>query len=384
MRGRTDVGASGGRPPTTTPRRRSRRPHRGGAPSSGAGAASPPIIGGDPSRSRHPAKRGDRDDGDRDRHPTRDDGSKERAGPPIRRDRSNGGTVAAPDGGATVPTAADDVLVRRVMAGGAVGAGGGGGGDDGTLLVDLPKERINDLPEVPYRRTKNAAVVVSNASESERAVCDIRAELMLSTAARRRRRREEGNGDGIPDDDDDDDDDENDANSFQYVGFDTETKPKFNRGGENHPPALVQIATESTAYLFRLTFGGGCVMTDSLMKLLSDPSVIKVGIGVLNDARELNRVHGRDCCGDGSSYLDLGPLAGMRWPNVRRTGLRNLTATVLGYRLSKAQQMKNWEMAHLTPAMEAYAAADAHVALDLLAAIVGEGRSIPKWMGNRT
>jgi hypothetical protein len=125
-------------------------------------------------------------------------------------------------------------------------------------------------------------------------------------------------------------------------------------------------------------------MTDSLMKLLSDPSVIKVGIGVLNDARELNRVHGRDCCGDGSSYLDLGPLAGMRWPNVRRTGLRNLTATVLGYRLSKAQQMKNWEMAHLTPAMEAYAAADAHVALDLLAAIVGEGRGIPKWMGNRT
>ena len=194
------------------------------------------------------------------------------------------------------------------------------------------------------------------------------------------------------DDDDDDDDDENDANTFHYVGFDTETKPKFNRGGENHPPALVQIATESTAYLFRLTFrraaygddGGECVMTDSLMNLLSDPGIIKVGIGVRNDARELNRVHGDGCCGDGSSYLDLGPLAGMRWPNVRRTGLRNLTATVLGYRLSKAQQMKNWEMARLTPAMEAYAAADAHVALDLLAAIVGGGRGIPKRMCNQT
>ena len=112
-------------------------------------------------------------------------------------------------------------------------------------------------------------------------------------------------------------------------------------------------------------------MTNSLMQLLSDTSIIKVGIGIRNDVRELERVYGIGTCGHGASYLDLGKLVGLRWPNIRRAGLRNLAATVLGYRLSKAQQMKDWEMSRLTPAMVAYAAADAFVALDLLAAIVG-------------
>jgi hypothetical protein len=138
--------------------------------------------------------------------------------------------------------------------------------------------------------------------------------------------------------------------SYHYVGMDTETRPKFVKGGENHPPALLQIATESTAYLFRLTFrrggGGGSTdqqqrrddaMTNSLMKLLSDTGIIKVGIGIHNDVRELERVYGIETCGcGGSSFLDLGKLVGLRWPNIRRAGLRNLTATVLGYRLSKA------------------------------------------------
>ena len=44
--------------------------------------------------------------------------------------------------------------------------------------------------------------------------------------------------------------------------------------------------------------------------------------------------------------------------------------------MSKAQQMKNWEMEHLTSAMMDYAAADAFVALDLLTAILGMRISI--------
>ncbi len=377
MRGGTNADAdaddTGGGPPPT-------RPRRSGPPTPGAGC--------DPTRSSSrgpPRRRGDRRNR-RDRPPRRRrrDGV---AGPGRdRREGSDGGT-AAPAAAAIVPPRGGGIAAAGGGTTGTVRAAGAGGGEDGGAhaalrylravagrhsdsgVVDVPKDRINDFPFVPYGRTKNAAVVVSTAAESERAVGDIRAEL-LSTAARRRRCR---GGDGIADRDDDDDD-EDGANSFQYVGFDTETRPKFHRGGKNHPPALIQIATESTAYLFRLTFrsaNGDCAMTDSLTKLLSDPDIVKVGIGIRNDARELECAHGRGCCGDGSSYLDLGPLVGLRWPGVRRAGLRNLAATVLGYRLSKAQQMKNWEEARLTPAMVAYAASDAHVALDLLAAIVG-------------
>jgi hypothetical protein len=40
-------------------------------------------------------------------------------------------------------------------------------------LINLPKDRIYDLPDVPYVETKNASVVVSTMTESERAVGDI-------------------------------------------------------------------------------------------------------------------------------------------------------------------------------------------------------------------
>jgi len=226
--------------------------------------------------------------------------------------------------------------------------------------VDLPKELINSLPSTQYPRTKNAIVVICTAIESDRAVANIRAEL-LST------KKDDHYGMSL--------------SSFHYVGFDTETRPKFYKGGKNHPPALLQIATETTAYLFRLVYvqgnhyrhnGTDTAMTTSLISLLSDPTIIKVGVGIHADIKELYRVYGPDTCGDGMSYLDLAPLVGQRWPAIRRAGLRNLTATVLGYRLSKAQQMRNWEMEHLTSAMMDYAAADAFVALDLLTAIIGD------------
>ncbi|KAL9185814.1 hypothetical protein ACHAXT_003591 [Thalassiosira profunda] len=162
--------------------------------------------------------------------------------------------------------------------------------------------------------------------------------------------------------------------SFQYLGFDIEVKPKYAKGDYHHPPALVQLATPTTAYLFRLTYQGmdaaATVMTEALLSLLADSTIIKVGVGIMKDVEDLKRAHGAHCCGDGTSYLDLGHLVKTRWPKIQRPGLRNLTATVLRFRLSKAQQMKNWEMAVLTPAMQAYAAADAHVSLDLLASMV--------------
>jgi RNA polymerase sigma factor for flagellar operon FliA len=227
-----------------------------------------------------------------------------------------------------------------------------GGNSASYDLVDVPKDKINDLPRTAYNTTKKPVVVITDAASSNEAVAAIRTELTLGL-------------DGAKNDADD---------LSQYLGFDTETRPKFNKGGGNNRPALVQIATQTTAYLFRLEFQGrdenDSVMTDSLLDLLSDRNIVKVGVGIHEDVRELKSAHGAHCCGDGTSFLDLRPLVNRRWPKIQRTGLRNLTATALRLRLSKAQQMNNWEMKEMTPAMKAYAAADAFVALDLLAAIV--------------
>ncbi len=243
-------------------------------------------------------------------------------------------------------------------------------------LEDLAKEQIGDLSCVPYTYTygidtptASAAsastggtandkriVVITDAAGSQSSVASIRAELQQQQQQQQ--------------------------SAFQFLGFDVETKPKFHKGPPN-PVALIQLATQTTAYLFRVKFqemrahGGGAgtgassgAWTPELRHLLSDATIIKVGVGIHNDVRTLQDTYGAQVCGDATSYLDLTELVKIKWPLIRRCGLRNLAATVLGWRLSKAQQMKNWEVKEMTNAMMEYAAADAFVALDLLEAIV--------------
>lgn len=223
-------------------------------------------------------------------------------------------------------------------------------------VVDFPKDKIGTtLPR--YTRPEGRIIVlVTRAADFDRAVVDIRTELSLA------KQHPEKDGVSII------------YRSFQFVGFDTETKPSFKKGSGGNSPALIQLATMTKAYLFRLRWKGmdsnDSLMTESLQCLLSDPSIIKVGSGIHADVKTLNHHYGRKFCGENSSYFDLIPLARNRWPKLARCGLRNLTATVLHHNLSKAQQMENWEMDVLTPAMIEYAAADAFVALDLFASIV--------------
>lgn len=222
-------------------------------------------------------------------------------------------------------------------------------------VVDFPKNEGKALPRY-CRPESRAIVVITCASASKQAVLDIRNELSLA-----KQRQVEGGVNLVMD-------------SFQFVGFDTETRPSFEKGSQGNPTALLQIATFTTAYLFRLKWEGrdkkDHPMTESLRCLLSDPTIIKIGSGIHEDVKALNRKYGDKCCGDGSSYLDLLPLARNRWPKLARCGLRNLTATVLHHNLCKKQQMANWEKEVMTNPMIEYAAADSFVALDLLAAIV--------------
>mmetsp|Transcript_29430 Transcript_29430/g.67136 ORF Transcript_29430/g.67136 Transcript_29430/m.67136 type:complete len:354 (-) Transcript_29430:1064-2125(-) len=218
-------------------------------------------------------------------------------------------------------------------------------------VLDYKKDQIKDLPKHEYRETKRIVVVASDPAAVDRAVRDIRAELSVS------QRKMRGS-----------------SHQFRFLGFDTETKPKFHKGGGNHPPALLQLGTPTSAYLIRLRCEGmkqgHSVMTEDLVNLLSDPSIIKVGVGIRSDATELNRVY-NNCCGDLCSYQDLMPLSKLRYPKLTRRGLRNLTATVLRRNLPKSCQMSNWER-QLSESMITYAAADALVSLDLLNDLIGE------------
>ena len=64
-----------------------------------------------------------------------------------------------------------------------------------------------------------------------------------------------------------------------HLGIDTETRPSFT-AGLRYEVSLLQIATEDECYLFRLNKIG---LPKSLLHLLEDPSILKVGLSLRDD-----------------------------------------------------------------------------------------------------
>jgi len=136
-----------------------------------------------------------------------------------------------------------------------------------------------------------------------------------------------------------------------FLGFDTEAKPTFNKG-EYNPTSLVQLSSADEAFLFRLNKIG---YPQRLFNLLSDGSIIKLGISIMDDLKDLKRL--RKFIPKG--FIDLNATA--KELGVQHMGVKKLAAIFLEYRISKNQQTSNWENSELTPAQQRYAATDAWV-----------------------
>jgi ribonuclease D len=135
------------------------------------------------------------------------------------------------------------------------------------------------------------------------------------------------------------------------LGFDTETRPSFKKGRKNKV-SLIQLSTGSLACLFRINKIG---FPEELIKLLSDPSVIKAGVAVHDDIRFLKGIKKFSPGG----FIDLQSF--VRDYGIQSSGLKKLAAIVLGFRISKRQQVTDWEAEKLTEAQQVYAATDAWV-----------------------
>ena len=139
--------------------------------------------------------------------------------------------------------------------------------------------------------------------------------------------------------------------SSDMLGFDTETRPTFKKGRKNSV-SLIQLSSGDLAFLFRINKIG---IPDELADLLSDPSVIKAGVAVHDDIRFLKGV--RKFTPDG--FIDLQNF--VKDFGIQSSGLKKLAAIILGFRISKRQQVTNWEAEQLTEAQQIYAATDAWV-----------------------
>lgn len=135
----------------------------------------------------------------------------------------------------------------------------------------------------------------------------------------------------------------------EVLGFDTETKPSFKKGKVN-TVALLQLSTADEAFIFRLHHLG---LQDELIALLSNPSIIKVGTAIRDDIRHLQKLRPFDPAG----FVELQDY--VKKFGIESNGLSSLSGIVMNSRISKSQQLSNWETESLTEAQTLYAATDA-------------------------
>jgi ribonuclease D len=137
--------------------------------------------------------------------------------------------------------------------------------------------------------------------------------------------------------------------SQPVLGLDTETRPSFTKG-RHFKCSLLQVASKSICFLFRLNHIGMC---PAVMRLLGDKTVTKVGLAWRNDLLALREVGEFEP----GTYVDLQDM--VREIGIEDQSLVKIYANLFGERISKADRLSNWERDNLKDTQMIYAAIDA-------------------------
>ena len=155
----------------------------------------------------------------------------------------------------------------------------------------------------------------------------------------------------------------------KVLGFDTETKPCFSKGGKNKV-ALLQLSTEDRAYLIRTCKIG---LPKTIADILSNPQITKAGVAINDDVKGLQK------------WMTFHPAGFVELSNystkfgIEACGLKKLSGIILGFRISKSQQLSNWEEDKLKTNQKLYGATDAWVGIEIYKKL----RKIEKYMNNK-
>ena len=145
-------------------------------------------------------------------------------------------------------------------------------------------------------------------------------------------------------------------NRQQVIGFDTETRPTFNQTQKSNGVSLLQLSGADKAFLFRIKMLG---MTPRLCRILASEKIAKVGAATADDIRGLQRY----ASFKPASFIDLQKIV---WEyGIKDKSVKKMSAIIMGFRISKTQQLSNWEAPELSEAQKKYAATDAWVCREM-------------------
>lgn len=137
--------------------------------------------------------------------------------------------------------------------------------------------------------------------------------------------------------------------SQPVLGFDTETRPAFEKG-KHYKCALLQVATNKECFLFRLNQLGMC---PAVRRLLGDTTVTKVGLAWNNDLLSLHQLGAFDT----GTFIDLQDM--VKEIGIEDQSLVKIYANLFNERISKNDRLSNWERDILKDSQKVYAAIDA-------------------------
>ena len=144
--------------------------------------------------------------------------------------------------------------------------------------------------------------------------------------------------------------------SQKVIGFDTETRPVFEPGKPHHHVALLQLSGPDKAFLFRVNKLG---MRKLMCSILSNPKILKIGAATHDDVRGLQYYAKFKANG----FVDLQKIV-WEW-GIKDKSVKKMSAIILGCRISKTQQLSNWEAAELSAGQKMYAATDAWICREM-------------------
>lgn len=154
------------------------------------------------------------------------------------------------------------------------------------------------------------------------------------------------------------------------LGFDTESKPIFNRGERSDGPHLIQLATRFEVFLFPVVSEVQILLAAPVLKtVLEAAEIAKVGFGLGEDNRALMRKLDIQIRG----VIDLS--RSLSENRRKQLGAKAAVEKYFGQGLQKSKRIStsNWAAPTLNDKQLKYAADDAHSALLVYLAAQGLG-----------
>lgn len=142
---------------------------------------------------------------------------------------------------------------------------------------------------------------------------------------------------------------------YNVLGFDTESKPTFRKGAPVHV-SLIQISTDDICFLFRVRKIGDLT---AMKEIMDSPDILKIGLSIHDDFTMLS--HNYDF--NPQNFIDI--QHEVKRFNFKCLSLQKIFAILFSKKISKSQQLSNWDAQELTEPQMSYAAIDAWACIQI-------------------